>query len=68
MPWWGWALVGWAVIATVAALWLAAAAGIARTRERAARRHQYATVEPPTQGESVRRLGRHRDGASRARR
>jgi flagellar biosynthesis/type III secretory pathway M-ring protein FliF/YscJ len=42
MPWWGWLLVAWAVVATVAALWLGATAAIARRRERATRARQYA--------------------------
>jgi hypothetical protein len=41
MSWWGWLLLAWAVTATVAASWLAAAAGIARRRERASRAYQY---------------------------
>lgn len=41
MPWWVWLLVGWATVATIAALWLTAAAALARSRERVARTHQY---------------------------
>jgi hypothetical protein len=41
MPWWGWMLVGWSVLAVAVAAWVAAAARVARRRERAARAHQY---------------------------
>lgn len=41
VPWWGWALVAWSVLAVFAAGWLAKAARIARSRERATRAHQY---------------------------
>ena len=36
MPWWLW-LVGWLVLSTTAALWIGAAASIARRREHARR-------------------------------
>ncbi|MGY1773171.1 hypothetical protein [Blastococcus sp. SYSU D00813] len=36
MPWWAW-LVGWVLLSTLAALWLGAAASIARRREQARR-------------------------------
>lgn len=34
MPWWAW-LVGWVLLSALAALWLGAAASIARRREHA---------------------------------
>ena len=42
MPWWGWLLVAWAVLGTAAGLWMGAAAGVARRRERVARAHETA--------------------------
>ena len=41
MPWWGWVLATWVVVGTGAGLWIAAAGGIARQRERAARAHRH---------------------------
>jgi hypothetical protein len=41
VPWWGWLLLGWLLLAGFTAAWLGAAASIARGRERAVRAHQY---------------------------
>jgi hypothetical protein len=41
MPWWGWLLLGWVALALVVGFWVAAAAAIARRRERAARAYRY---------------------------
>jgi hypothetical protein len=43
MAWWAWLLLGWVVVATVAAFWLGAAAAIARRHERASRSHWYSS-------------------------
>jgi hypothetical protein len=37
MSWWAWLLIGWIVVASIAALWLGAAARVIKRRERAAR-------------------------------
>ncbi len=41
VSWWGWLLLAWVVIATVAAFWIGAVAAVLRRRERAARAHRY---------------------------
>jgi hypothetical protein len=41
MTWWGWLLVAWGTLATLAAFWLGGAARLARRREQAARAYQY---------------------------
>lgn len=47
MPWWAWLLLTWSGLAGALAVWIGAAAGIARRRERATRRRQYdAALEP----------------------
>jgi hypothetical protein len=33
MPWWGWLLAAWIAVATVAAVWLAAALHLAEIRD-----------------------------------
>jgi hypothetical protein len=37
MAWWGWTLIAWAAVATVAAVWAAAALRIAERRDRVRR-------------------------------
>lgn len=37
MSWWGWVLIAWAVVATVAAVWAASALRIAERRDRVRR-------------------------------
>ena len=34
MPWWVWVLLSWAVVATVAAVWLGGAAALVKREER----------------------------------
>jgi hypothetical protein len=55
VPWWGWALIGWATVATLAGLLLGAAAARARTRERRWRLQQYLTAP-----DEAKPTGRHR--------
>jgi hypothetical protein len=55
VPWWAWALIGWATVATVVGLLLGAAAARARRRERRWRLHQYLTAP-----DEAKPTGRHR--------
>ena len=55
VPWWAWALIGWATAATIVGLLLGAAAARARRRERRWRLHQYLTA-----ADAAKPSGRHR--------
>lgn len=47
MPWWGWLLLGWSVLAVAAGFWIGATAALTRRRERDARAHLYTQSERP---------------------